>query len=110
MSVDRYKYELFKEKFKKADIDALLEQSMEIGRADRKNILDDLFFKPTPTPEYKKRYGTLGRLIEQLQEAERYLGSDVEIFIRDKDGIHQPQIVIEQTPNELPVDKIVTIQ
>ena len=52
----------------------------------------------------------MGRLIEQLQEAERYLGSDVEIFIRDKDGIHQPQIVIERTPNELPVDKIVTLQ
>lgn len=105
MSADRYKYELFKEKFQKADIDALLEQSFEIRNAARRELYDDLF-----GPEYKKKYGTLGRLIEQLQEAERYLGSDVEVFIRDKDGIHQPQIVIEQTPNELPVDKIVTIQ
>lgn len=109
MSADRYKYELFKEKFQKADIDALLEQSFEIRNAARRELYDDLF-KLTPSPEYKKKYGTLGRLIEQLQEAERYLGSDVEVFIRDKDGIHQPQIVIEQTPNELPVDKIVTIQ
>lgn len=109
MSADRYKYELFKEKFEKADIDALLEQSFEIRNAARRELYGDLF-KLTPRPECKKKYGTLGRLIEQLQEAERYLGSDVEIFIRDKDGIHQPQIVIEQTPNELPVDKIVTIQ
>lgn len=105
MSADRYKYELFKEKFQKADIDALLEQSFEIRNAARRELYGDLF-----RPEYKKKYGTLGRLIEQLQETERYLGSDVEVFIRDKDGIHQPQIVIEQTPNELPVDKIVTIQ
>lgn len=103
MSADRYKYELFKEKFQKADIDALLEQPFEIRNAARRELYGDLF-------EYKKKYGTLGRLIEQLQEAERYLGSDVEVFIRDKDGIHQPQIVIEQTPNELPVDKIVTLQ
>lgn len=105
MSADRYKYKLFKERFQKADIDALLEQSFEIRNAARRELYDDLF-----RPEYKKGYGTLGRLIELLQEAERYLGSDVEVFIRDKDGIHQPQIVIEQTPNELPVDKIVTIQ
>ena len=105
MSADRYKYELFKDKFQKADIGALLEQSFEIRNAARRELYGDLF-----GPEYKKKYGTLGRLIEQLQEAERYLGSDVEVFIRDKDGIHQPQIVIEQTPNELPVDKIVTIQ
>lgn len=29
MSADRYKYELFKEKFSKADIDALLEQKFK---------------------------------------------------------------------------------
>lgn len=109
MGTDRYKYKLFKEKFQKADIDALLEQPFEIRNAARRELYSDLF-KPTPRPEYKKKYGTLGRLIEQLQEAERYLGSDVEVFIRDKDGIHAPQIVMEQTPNELPVDKIVTLQ
>lgn len=104
MNADRYKYELFKEKFQKADIDALLEKPFETRRE-----LPSLWLNP-PRPEYKKKYGTLGRLIEQLQEAERHLGSEVEVFIRDKNGIHQPQIVIEQTPNELPVDKIVTIQ
>lgn len=53
---------------------------------------------------------TIGSLIRGLQIVERVLGSNVEVFIRDKDGIYQPQIVIEQTPNELPVDKIVTLQ
>ena len=109
MSADRYKYELFKEKFQKVDIDALLEQPFELRHADRRDLYGKLF-NPTPTTECKAKYGTLGRLIEQLQEAERYLGSDVEVFIRDKDGIHQPQIAIEQTPNELPVDKIVTLR
>ena len=53
---------------------------------------------------------TLGSLIRSLQIVERVVGSDVEVFIRDKDGIHSPQVVIERTPNELPVDVIVTIQ
>lgn len=53
---------------------------------------------------------TLGSLIRSLQIVERVVGSDVEVFIRDKDGIHPPQVVIERTPNELPVDVIVTIR
>lgn len=106
MSANKYKY--FAEKFQKADIGSLLEQPFKTRDADRKELHEGLF-KPTSTA-YKTKCGTLGRLIEQLKEAERYLGSDVEVFVRDKEGIHMPQIVIERTPNELPVDAIVTIQ
>lgn len=56
------------------------------------------------------KHTTLGSLIRSLQIVERVVGSDVEVFIRDKDGIHPPQVVIEKTPNELPVDVIVTIR
>lgn len=53
---------------------------------------------------------TIGSLIRGLQIVERVVGSNVEVFIRDKDGIHPPLVAIEKTPNELPVDVIVTIR
>lgn len=56
------------------------------------------------------KHTTLGNLIRSLQIVERVVGSNVEVFIRDNDGIHPPQVAIEKTPNELPVDVIVTIR
>ena len=107
MSAAKYNY--WKEKLKDTDaLDVLLNPviSHKLDLEARSAMHASLV---SPTAGYKTKYGTLGRLIEQLKEVELVVGSDVDIFIRDKDGIHPPQIHIEQSPNELPVDKIVTI-
>ncbi len=108
MSAEKYNY--LKDKLKNTDeLDVLLNPviSHKLDLEARKAMYDSLL---SPEDGYKTKYGTLGRLIEQLKEVELVVGSDVDIFIRDKDGLHSPQVVIERTPNELPVDVIVTIR
>lgn len=108
MSAEKYNY--WKDKLKNIDaLDVLLNPviSHELDLKARKAMHDSLI---SPAVGYKTKYGTLGRLIEQLKEVELVVGSDVDIFIRDNDGLRSPQVVIERTPNELPVDVIVTIR
>lgn len=108
MSAEKYNY--WKDKLKNTDtLDVLLnpEISHKLDLEARKAMYDSLL---SPKAGYKTKYGTLGRLIEQLKEVELVVGRDVDIFIRDKDGLRSPQVFIERTPNELPVDVIVTIR
>ena len=53
---------------------------------------------------------TLGSLIRSLRIVANVVGENVEVFVRTDEGIHSPMVCVENTPNELPVDKIVTIQ
>lgn len=108
MSSEKYSY--WEDKLKNTDaLDVLLNPviSHELDLEARKAMHASFGFQAA---KYKTKYGTLGWLIEQLKEAELVVGSDVDIFIRDKDGLRPPKVFIERTPNELPVDKIVTIQ
>lgn len=106
MSAEKYNY--WKDKLKNIDAeDVLLNPvSHKLDLEARKAMHASLV---SPTAGYKTKYGTLGRLIEQLKEVELIVGSDVDIFIRDKDGLRSPKVFMERTPNELPVDVIVTI-
>lgn len=112
MSANRFEHPRFKEIQDMLQTEEgarkLLEQSFEISHKQSKSKLEELLFDYSEANA--KKYGTLGWFIAQLKQTANVVGEDVEVFIRDEEGIHVPLICIERTPNELPVDKIITLR
>ena len=66
MSADKYNY--WADRLNHVDIDSLLEQPYADRRDISRDLADSLLFGT-----YKKKHGTLGVLIDELREMERYL-------------------------------------
>ena len=86
----------------------LFEQSWQISQIQSRESLEKSLFDNVV--DNSKKHGTLGYLIDQLKLVANVVGEDVEVFIRNEEGIQVPHVCIENTPNELPVDKIVTLK